>query len=342
MMTRHPVRLEQLPPDLREAAQTDERGRVDHPSEELRAEVFRRFTSALEPLRLTGKLGGIEFELLLNLVFAPSLAYLELGQRSAGPQAPRRVSPSELARRGEPRRDALVPRAARAHVPRDCSLQTALDPPTVSVLTSDTGTSLPRPQCGDLVQAHAQRRRAVRLPLLRGRAPRVGAAAARARRARRGRLRDVQERRALADAGPPGCSASRWRRPSRRRRRTRRCSRSYCRPEKRRRWKIRGSPSPSAAFTTRPMKMVRCRPRRFARGRTERGERRLEERRACRPEPARHARELVVGLGRERAEEPHVLGAVADDVDREGAGGEHPRARVGRGRGRRASAAARG
>src|SRR5919205_1344042 len=32
VMTRHPVKIEQLPPDLREAAPKDERGRVDRPS----------------------------------------------------------------------------------------------------------------------------------------------------------------------------------------------------------------------------------------------------------------------------------------------------------------------
>ncbi len=59
MMTRHPVRLEQLPPDLREGAPTDDRGRVDRPRRELREEVFRRFHEALEPFREAGKLGGI-------------------------------------------------------------------------------------------------------------------------------------------------------------------------------------------------------------------------------------------------------------------------------------------
>ncbi len=59
MMTRHPVRLEQLPPDLRDSAEPDERGRVDRPSRELREEVFRRFHEELEPLREAGKLGGI-------------------------------------------------------------------------------------------------------------------------------------------------------------------------------------------------------------------------------------------------------------------------------------------
>lgn len=59
VMTRHPVKAEQLPPDLREAAPVDDRGRVDRPPRELRAEVFARFRAALEPLRAAGKLGGI-------------------------------------------------------------------------------------------------------------------------------------------------------------------------------------------------------------------------------------------------------------------------------------------
>jgi len=63
LMTRHPVRLEQLPPHLRDGMPVDERGRVDRPSPELRSLVFREFLDALEPLRRTGKLGGILFQL---------------------------------------------------------------------------------------------------------------------------------------------------------------------------------------------------------------------------------------------------------------------------------------
>jgi len=59
MMTRHPVRAEQLPPDLREGAPLNDRGSVDRPPRELRAEAFARFHAALEPLRSAGKLGGI-------------------------------------------------------------------------------------------------------------------------------------------------------------------------------------------------------------------------------------------------------------------------------------------
>ena len=78
MMTRHPVKLEQLPPDLREGAPTDERGRVDRPPREFRAEVFARFHAALEPLRAAGKLGGILLQFPSYVVHKPvSFEYLE-------------------------------------------------------------------------------------------------------------------------------------------------------------------------------------------------------------------------------------------------------------------------
>jgi uncharacterized protein YecE (DUF72 family) len=59
LMTRHPVRLEQLPPDLRGAVEADERGRVGRVPRDVRSEVFARFHEALEPLRRADKLGGI-------------------------------------------------------------------------------------------------------------------------------------------------------------------------------------------------------------------------------------------------------------------------------------------
>ena len=78
VMTRHPVKLEQLPPDLRDEAPVDERGRVDRPSREFRGEIFRRFREALEPLRAAGKLGGILFQFPPYVVPRPaSLDYLE-------------------------------------------------------------------------------------------------------------------------------------------------------------------------------------------------------------------------------------------------------------------------
>ncbi|MGH3042512.1 MAG: DUF72 domain-containing protein [Gaiellaceae bacterium] len=77
VMTRHPVKAEQLPPDLREGAPLDDRGRVDRPPRELRAEVFRRFHQALEPLRETGKLGGILLQFPSYVVYKDlSIDYL--------------------------------------------------------------------------------------------------------------------------------------------------------------------------------------------------------------------------------------------------------------------------
>ncbi|HZB24153.1 MAG TPA: DUF72 domain-containing protein [Gaiellaceae bacterium] len=78
VMTRHPVKAEQLPPELRDEAPVDEKGRVDRPPREFRAEIFRRFHEALEPLRSAGKLGGILFQLPPYVVFKDrSLEYLE-------------------------------------------------------------------------------------------------------------------------------------------------------------------------------------------------------------------------------------------------------------------------
>src|SRR5438128_11221034 len=57
VMTRHPVKVDQLPPDLRDVP-TDARGRVHRPPREYRAEALRRFRDALEPLRPPGKLAG--------------------------------------------------------------------------------------------------------------------------------------------------------------------------------------------------------------------------------------------------------------------------------------------
>ena len=77
LMTRHPVKLEALPEDLRDVMPVDERGRVDRPPRELRAEVFRRFHRALEPLRERGKLGGILLQFPSYIVYKPaSLDYL--------------------------------------------------------------------------------------------------------------------------------------------------------------------------------------------------------------------------------------------------------------------------
>lgn len=77
LMTRHPVKVEALPEDLRDVMPVDGRGRVDRPPRELRAEVFRRFHRALEPLRERGKLGGILLQFPPYVVYKDaSLDYL--------------------------------------------------------------------------------------------------------------------------------------------------------------------------------------------------------------------------------------------------------------------------
>jgi len=88
LMTRHPVRVEVLPEDLRDAMPVDERGRVDRPPRELRGEVFRRFLEALEPLRSSGKLGAILFQLPAYVVYKErSLEYLRWAREQLGGDA---------------------------------------------------------------------------------------------------------------------------------------------------------------------------------------------------------------------------------------------------------------
>jgi uncharacterized protein YecE (DUF72 family) len=85
LMTRHPVKVEALPPDLRDDAPVDNRGRVERPSREFRGEVFRRFLEALEPLRAAGKLGGILFQFPSYVVYKDrSLDYLQWAREQLG------------------------------------------------------------------------------------------------------------------------------------------------------------------------------------------------------------------------------------------------------------------
>jgi uncharacterized protein YecE (DUF72 family) len=77
-MTRHPVRLEQLPPDLRKGLQTDARDRVERIPREVRGELVRLFREALEPAAEAGKLGGILVQLAPYVVPKPqSWEYVE-------------------------------------------------------------------------------------------------------------------------------------------------------------------------------------------------------------------------------------------------------------------------
>jgi uncharacterized protein YecE (DUF72 family) len=85
LMTRHPVKAETIPEELRDEMPVDDRGRIDRPPRELRAEVFRLFLAALEPLRATGKLGGILFQMPPYVVHKEaSLDYLEWALEQLG------------------------------------------------------------------------------------------------------------------------------------------------------------------------------------------------------------------------------------------------------------------
>src|SRR6476659_10497891 len=85
LMTRHPVKLEQVPPDLREDLPVDDRGRVDRPSREARGAVFREFLGSLAPLREAGKLGGLLFQMPPYVTWKPSaLDYLEWARDQVG------------------------------------------------------------------------------------------------------------------------------------------------------------------------------------------------------------------------------------------------------------------
>jgi uncharacterized protein YecE (DUF72 family) len=84
-MTRHPVRPDALPTDLRDEAPVDERGRVDRMPRPFRGEIFRRFLDALEPLRAAGKLGGILLQFPPYIVVRDrSLEYLEWAKEQLG------------------------------------------------------------------------------------------------------------------------------------------------------------------------------------------------------------------------------------------------------------------
>jgi uncharacterized protein YecE (DUF72 family) len=77
-MTRHPVKVEMLPEELRDGLAVDARGRVDRMPREVRGEVFRVFREMVEPIRAAGKLGAILMQLAPYVVPKPvSWEYLD-------------------------------------------------------------------------------------------------------------------------------------------------------------------------------------------------------------------------------------------------------------------------
>jgi uncharacterized protein YecE (DUF72 family) len=140
VMTRHPVKLDQLPTDLRDEAPVDDKGRLERPSREFRAEIFRRFRDALEPLREAGKLGGILMQFPPYVVpREASIDYLEFAREQLGDDAMlvefRHRSWYEEDARTETL--ALLERIGASHVIVDAPQTEAKNvPPTVLALTS--------------------------------------------------------------------------------------------------------------------------------------------------------------------------------------------------------------
>jgi uncharacterized protein YecE (DUF72 family) len=140
VMTRHPVKLDQLPTDLREEAPVDDKGRLERPSREFRAEVFRRFREALEPLRSSGKLGGILMQFPTYVVpREASIDYLEFAREQLGEDE----MLVEFRHRSWYEEDAraetlgLLERLGAAHVIVDAPKTEAKNvPPTVLAVTS--------------------------------------------------------------------------------------------------------------------------------------------------------------------------------------------------------------
>ena len=206
MMTRHPVRAEQLPPDLRAEAPVDDRGRVDHPSRELRGEVFTRFRAALEPLREAGKLGGIlmQFPSYITRKQA-SLEYLEWAKERLGGDEMMVEFRHRSWLEPEHAQDTLAfLRCARGDVCHGRRAPHRRPEPGADGRRHELGYGLPapaRPQRRHLERARPKRRGAVRLPVLARRAGRVVAAAARALVALGAHLRDVQQQRSQRRPG---------------------------------------------------------------------------------------------------------------------------------------------
>ena len=140
VMTRHPVKLEQLPPDLRDEAPVDDKGRLERPSREFRAELFRRFRAALEPLRAEGKLGGILFQFPPYVVpKEASLDYLAWAREQMGDDEMLVEFRHRAWYEDEQREQTLefLERNAMAHVIVDAPKVDAKNvPPTVVAVTS--------------------------------------------------------------------------------------------------------------------------------------------------------------------------------------------------------------
>ena len=115
LFTQHPTRVAALPKDLRPAVEKAAGGKpnvyLKDVDPEVTNEAWERFLSALEPLRLTGRLGAILFQFPQWFVIGRARKEYILPRRRAGRAAPglHRVPQQDLDERGQPRGDAEVP-----------------------------------------------------------------------------------------------------------------------------------------------------------------------------------------------------------------------------------------
>ncbi len=96
LLSRHTAQLDSLPPDLRDRAQTDARGRV-RLTDDLERAMAQRLLAELDPLREAGKLGV--FLLQLTPAFAPGRHRIEELDGLVAALAPHRIA-VELRNRG--------------------------------------------------------------------------------------------------------------------------------------------------------------------------------------------------------------------------------------------------
>ena len=115
VMTRHPVRLEQLPPELREGVPTDEKGWVDRPPREFRGRDLQALPRPARAAQSSRKARRDPAPVpLLRRLSRPLVRLPPLGAGATRrPRRAGRVSPPELVRGREPGRDAQPPRRTR-------------------------------------------------------------------------------------------------------------------------------------------------------------------------------------------------------------------------------------
>ena len=171
LMTRHPVKLEQVPPDLREGLPVDARGRVDRPPREARAARVPRVPRARStPLRESREARRAPLpDAAVRRLEAVVARLPRVGARPGRRRrVPVRAAPPIVVRRGDPRRAAALARGAAHEVgrrrrPEGRCRQRAGDARRGD--HADRVRALPRTQRGDVELARRVGGAPLRLPL---------------------------------------------------------------------------------------------------------------------------------------------------------------------------------